>query len=380
MTTHLFPFPNVFQSVRRDGSLIPWPPVCQKCSDRPCESAQTVGIALCSYGMNYCRVDKNMLIAGIVVRDYPQHSPARRKRCQDYRADLVPSAFVQRAVDAHLAQTGKEREQFDEEKQKLIRNYVEREQFKVDFLNPLREEITKGLSFVHDYRQINVQIGQNINVVLESRYPGLSTEDKLTRALPAEKAIYEASKFLEEKLNVAKFLLHPDWLYQRDRCVTFRVHGLVTKYIKIYESQYKFKEVELSVSGSSYKDTIAHPEACAVIPHTLIDNALKYSQPRGKVEVYLKDEDEGVYLSVSSYGPLLLPGEESRIFEPFYRGVGAKQLVEEGAGYGLYVSQLVATEHLGTKIVVEQDSSRHDWRGYHTTFGIIFPPKAKTLF
>ena len=321
-----------------------------------------------------------MLLAGIVVRDYGLQSPARKKRYREYRTDLISSSIVQRAIDAYRSNNKGEDAHLDEEKRKIICDYVQREQYKSDFLNPLRDEITKGLSFVHDYRQINTQIGQNINVVLESRYPGLPTEEKLGRALPAEKAIYEASKFLEEKLNVAKFLLHPDWLYQRDKCVSFRVHGLVTKYVKIYQSQFTSKEVELTVSGSSYKEITAHPEACAVIPHTLIDNALKYSQRKSRVEVFLKDEDEGVYLSVASYGPMLLPGEESRIFEPFYRGEGAKQLAEEGAGYGLFVSQLVATEHLGTKIHVEQDSLRADWRGHHTSFSLVFPSKAKTLF
>lgn len=380
MNTSLFPYPHIFRSDRLNGSILPWPTVCLNCPDRPCEGKPAGKIGLCPYGMNFYRVDENMFVAGIVVGDYVTQSPARVKRRQEHRADLVSDSMLRRAVDAYIANKDEQDVRLAEEKQKVIRDYVQREQFKPDFLDPLREEITKGLSFVHDYRQINAQIGQNINVVLESRYPGVPTEEKLARALPAEKAIYEASKFLEEKLNVAKFLLHPDWLYQRDRCVSFRVHGLVTKYVKIYQSQFTSKEVELVVSGASYREIIAHPEACAVVPHTLIDNALKYSQPRGRVEVFLSDEPEGVYLSVASYGPRLLPGEESRIFEPFYRGEGAKQMAEEGAGYGLYVSQLVATEHLGTKIQVEQDSSRHDWRGFYTSFSLVFPFKAKTLF
>lgn len=351
----------MFKGERLNGSILSWPQVCLECHDRPCELTQKVEIGLCPYGMNFCRVENDMLIAGIVIRDFGQNSSARRKRYQENRADVVSSSMLQRAIDAFKARKQQENDHLDEEKKTIIREYVQSQQFKPDFLNPLRDEITKGLSFVHDYRQINTQIGQNINVVLESRYPQLATEEKLAKALPAEKAIYEASKFLEEKLNVAKFLLHPDWLYQRDKCVPFRVHGLVTKYVKIYQSQFRSKEVELTVSGSSYGEIIAHPEACAVIPHTLIDNALKYSQRKSRVDVFLRDVADGVYLSVESYGPMLLPGEESRIFEPFYRGEGAKQLVEEGAGYGLYVSQLVATEHLGTKIHVEQDLLRHDW-------------------
>ncbi len=114
--------------------------------------------------------------------------------------------------------------------------------------------------------------------------------------------------------------------------------------------------------------------------HTLLDNGLKYSQSKGKVEVFLSDEDDGVLVSVESYGPLLLEGEHEKIFQPFYRGANAIQVAEEGSGYGLYVSQMVAVSHLGTRISVEQNVSRHDWRGYFTAFSIKFPTKARVLF
>ncbi len=379
MNTALFPFPHVLRGQQRDGSAIPWPPVCLRCKDRPCETARTAEIGLCPYGMNFARVDKDMLIAGVVVGDFQVHSKARQKRYREYRTDVISSEVLQRAIHAYRSLKDDAAKQVLDEKATIIRDYVQREQFKPDFLDPLRGEIAKGLSFVHDYRQINTQIGQNINVVLESRYPDVPLEEKLGRALPAEKAIYEASKFLEEKLSVAKFLLHPDWLFQQDRCTRFRIHGLVTKYARIYASQFKIKDVELSVRGDSFGEIIANPEACAVIPHTLIDNALKYSQKRSKVEVFLKDEGAGVHLSVESFGPRLAPGEEERIFEPFYRGEGAKQFAEEGAGYGLYVSQLVAIEHLGTRIAVDQDPLRSDWRGVYTSFSLTFPPKARIL-
>ena len=112
--------------------------------------------------------------------------------------------------------------------------------YKPQFLKQVREDIQRGFAFFHDYKQINKEINHNINLLVESRYEGSSLGGKLSKAHHAERAIYEAGKFLEEKLNVAKFLLTPDWLYIRDRCVRFRVHGLLIKYLRIYQRHFAF--------------------------------------------------------------------------------------------------------------------------------------------
>jgi signal transduction histidine kinase len=252
------------------------------------------------------------------------------------------------------------------------------EVFRTEYISGLKAEILRGLSFVHDYKQINAEISQNINVVLETRYQGATLEEKLSSATREEKAIYAASKFLEEKLNVAKFLVQPEWLLMASECRRFRVHGLVLKYIRIYQSHFDSRRVALTLEGESYKEILANPTACGVIPHTLIDNALKYAPAHSSVEVFVQDEDDGVYLEVCSFGPRLEKKEHKKIFHPFYRGREASRLVEEGAGYGLYVSQLVAKQHLGTAIAVVQEEKPNDHgREYvWTTFSMTFPPQA----
>ena len=256
---------------------------------------------------------------------------------------------------------------------------LDKEQFKADYMRNLREQILKGLSFVHDYKQINAQIIQNINVVIESRYSGADFDEKLDHAAPAERAIYEAAKFLEEKLNVAKFLLKPEWLEEAGECVRFRVHGLVLKYQRIYKSFFSEKGIRVLVTGSSHAEVVANPQAVGVIPHTLIDNALKYAPRRSKVEVHISDVENGVLLEVTSLGPLIEPSERKKIFQPFFRGKAAVEIAEEGAGYGLYVSQLVARSHLGTAILVEQDAQSDSAfpTYFETTFSVVFPLKAK---
>jgi signal transduction histidine kinase len=379
LDTSLFPFPHFFGEAQRDGSIIPWPDRCRICGSRACLLATTDEIGLCAYGFNFARVDPNVIVGGILVRDYPGNSKARGKRIRSGWKQLVSLEMVRRSLAMLRSIEGSIQATVSEEKQRLINDYVQTEQYKKDFLAPLREEIQRGLSFAHDYKQINAQISQNINVIIESRYSGDTLEDKLTQASPEEKAIYEAAKFLDEKLNVAKFLMHPEWLDVESECVRFRVHGLVHKYVGIYTPRFQSKNIQVSFQGRSYTEVVANPQAVAVVPHTLIDNAAKYSPKGGRVDIDVQDVDGGVDLAVSSYGPRILPKETERIFQPFFRGECAQRQEQEGAGYGLYVSQLVADRHLGTRISVKQEERQMSGMGHWTTFSVHIPMKAKVV-
>lgn len=355
-----FPYPHVFRGVRGNGLLRQWPITCERCDQRPCEKSTLQGeVGVCAYGLNYLRVDADLLIAGIVLTHYGFPSPAW-KRQRNTLPVVDPNDLV-RSIQGYRATQ-------------------QAQQFTVEYLDALKPEILKGLSFFHDYRQINTQIIQNINAHLEEQYPHLPLEKQLEKASHSERAIYESARFLEEKLNVARFLIDPEWLLVTDACSRFRVHGLVVKYVKIYQSRCEARAVRLRVSGDSYSTTLANGTACGVIPHTMIDNAVKYAPDDSTVEILVKDVANGVQVEVSSYGPFISPDEEIAIFSPFVRGAAAKRVAEEGAGYGLYVSQLVARQHLGTAITVRQDRDRkRAARWFWTTFSVLFPHKAAIL-
>ena len=159
----------------------------------------------------------------------------------------------------------------------------------------------------------------------------------------------------------------------------FQVYGMVMKYAQIYRSHSRSRNLNISVSGPSHNEIVANAAACAVIPHTLIDNAVKYSPRDEKIEVCAEDDGDGVFFSVSSFGPRLRPGERNRIFEPFYRGKEAIRMAAEGAGYGLYVSQLVAKRHLGTSISVFQDPRKTSSSCVWTKFSLRFPERATIM-
>ena len=85
----------------------------------------------------------------------------------------------------------------------------------------------------------------------------------------------------------------------------------------------------------------------AQLATNLVDNALKYSD--AAVELTVVQRRDRLLLSVKDRGPGLAPGDESRVFEPFYRGRGAADA--RGAGLGLALCRAIAAAHGGSLVV-----------------------------
>ena len=85
----------------------------------------------------------------------------------------------------------------------------------------------------------------------------------------------------------------------------------------------------------------------AQLAANLVDNALKYSD--GAVGLTVVQQGDRLLLSVSDRGPGLAAGDESRVFEPFYRGRDASDA--RGAGLGLALCRAIAAAHGGSLVV-----------------------------
>ncbi|MBB3178045.1 ATP-binding protein [Variovorax sp. Sphag1AA] len=79
----------------------------------------------------------------------------------------------------------------------------------------------------------------------------------------------------------------------------------------------------------------------------LLDNALKFSSPGGRVTVRIAKEGEEALMSVADAGPGLREGEMSRLFDRFFRGSAARRDGAPGVGLGLALSQAMMNAHGG---------------------------------
>lgn len=76
----------------------------------------------------------------------------------------------------------------------------------------------------------------------------------------------------------------------------------------------------------------------------LVENAVKYTPPRSTIDLSASVSDREVVVEVADHGSGIPPGEESRIFDKFYRGKSAR---EGGVGLGLTICRGIVEAHSG---------------------------------
>jgi two-component system OmpR family sensor kinase len=74
----------------------------------------------------------------------------------------------------------------------------------------------------------------------------------------------------------------------------------------------------------------------------LVDNAVRYTPPGGRVDVSVEAADAGARLSVSDDGPGIAPADRERVFDRFYRPAGN---ATSGSGLGLAIVRTIAEAH-----------------------------------
>jgi len=88
--------------------------------------------------------------------------------------------------------------------------------------------------------------------------------------------------------------------------------------------------------------------------HNLVDNAIIYTEPRGKVTVKVEPDKDQMVFSVIDTGIGIAPVDIPRIFEKFYRGGQKEAKKHQGTGLGLAIVKSIAERHKGRVWVESQ--------------------------
>ncbi|MBM4038055.1 MAG: heavy metal sensor histidine kinase [Planctomycetes bacterium] len=98
----------------------------------------------------------------------------------------------------------------------------------------------------------------------------------------------------------------------------------------------------------------------------LLDNAVKYTPPGGRVSVTCTTDAEHVSVAVADTGIGISPDDQTKVFGRFYRVEGSRSRNTGGAGLGLSISRWIATAHGGR---IELQSTL----GAGSTFTVVLP-------
>ncbi len=128
-------------------------------------------------------------------------------------------------------------------------------------------------------------------------------------------------------------------------------------------------QVTLSVRTEVTPPVRGSARDLSLLVHNLVDNAIRYTKPGGRVGVAVFAEDGEVLLKVEDTGTGIPSRDLSRIFERFYRVDRARSRETGGTGLGLSIVKHIAENHGGTVEV-------HSELGRGTTFLVRLPAGA----
>ena len=103
----------------------------------------------------------------------------------------------------------------------------------------------------------------------------------------------------------------------------------------------------------------------------LVDNAIKYNRPEGKVEVSARAEGSGAVLEVRDTGMGIGATDQQHVFDRFYRVDKSRSRAQGGSGLGLAIVKKIVEEH-GGAISVESAL------GAGSTFRVTLPLVARS--
>lgn len=110
----------------------------------------------------------------------------------------------------------------------------------------------------------------------------------------------------------------------------------------------------------------ADEEKLAVAFENILNNAVKYTPPKGRILISLAEKDKKAVLEIGDTGIGIPEKDKARIFSKFFRGKNAFQKEAEGTGLGLYIARNIIRAHGGDITFVSEE-------GKGATFTITLP-------
>lgn len=169
-----------------------------------------------------------------------------------------------------------------------------------------------------------------------------SSEDERRRALSkVVVGVDRATHLVEQLLLLARLDPQADL----PGPVPVALHDLAASCIGEQAQVAADKDVTLALESGDEAVVLGNPTLLSVLLRNLIDNAIRYAPAASEVEVSIKRNHAGATLRVTDNGLGIPEDERDRVFDRFYRVVGA---VERGSGLGLSIVKRIADLHHAT--------------------------------
>ena len=209
----------------------------------------------------------------------------------------------------------------------------------------------------HELRTPLAIMQSQLDMYNASEHPGNDAETAETIRMITEQN--------ERLTRLVGTLLDMSELQTVERSDNVELYSLAEEVMTDLEPLAQEKNVELQVNGDEIymrgSDILLYR-----MMYNLVENAIKYNEQDGKVEVLLNKRNDHVVIEIKDTGKGISEKDRERIFEPFFRVDKSRSRELGGVGLGLALVYEIVRLHEGTISVSKSDSDG-------TTFEVIMP-------
>ena len=303
------------------------------------------------------RSPPSLILLDVMMPGMDGYEVTRRIRC-DRNIPFIPILLVTAREESSLV------EGLDAGADEFVRKpfQIDELQARVRSMLRLKETIDQRENFVscltHDLRTPLVAANRMLNLIEGEAFGDVSDEQKEAIA-----NIVSSNQNLLEMLNKLLETHHYELGQKILSSIPVDLEQLITSVITELKPLIEEKAIELETNISPVSLVKGDRLELRRVLTNIIGNAIKFTD-RGKIEVFLSQNDNKVQIRVKDSGIGISPQEQQIVFQRFHQGNHRRS----GKGLGLYLCQQIVHAHGGT-IAIESEV------GKGSTF-IIDLPKA----
>ena len=217
------------------------------------------------------------------------------------------------------------------------------------FINTIRmqhEDILKNAKMRQDFTA-NVSHELKTPLTAISGYAELIENDlcNTDEIIHFSKEIRHNSQRLLSLINDIIKLSELDNMDDKSSFEFFDLYDVVSKCIDMLKVTAMKNDVSLFLEKSDDIKINANREMITELVYNLCDNAIRYNNKNGRVDIYIKNIDGKKTFIVSDSGIGIAPEHQKRIFERFYRVDKSRSRQTGGTGLGLAIVKHIVSLH-----------------------------------
>jgi len=355
-----------------DGVLMDEPDACRSCTIHSCQTLKISAdeeSAVCEFGIPFLRLKKNIIAIGLKLNS------------QITSVDFEPSSGVL-LIHPELFQTLASFVNLTTNETSVYASEQLKNHNSIDLLPfpPTSPERKKAIIQAGQLQKAS----QNLAHTVASRVDptalpdAILTADRLAEHSWFWQRAYWGTRYQLGKIKLLQLSLAPESLLKTYNCIPFQLTGIITRLIELFRNRFRQSGVQIEFNSGCGKLSMASPDAIRILFYALLDNAVRYAPPSGKIRLTLSPTTSGQTMELESLGPQITHYDRPRLFQAGYRGKAVRNDHSGRVGIGLFLASLIAENHLGITLNLSQQEAAEN-HFYPTRITMTIPDEAKII-